>query len=81
MRGKVIMFDYQSRKGIIEDKKKNRYSFHIGEWLSEEKIQIGKEVEFEIPVVNEAINIRYKERNYYLKNLINRFNFIQGKMR
>ena len=65
MKGKVILFNNNTHKGVIEDKYKNRYSFHIGEWLSEQPITIGKEVNFEIPK-EEALNIREdKKRNFF----------------
>ena len=66
MKGKVLLFDYNSRKGIIEDKNQNRYSFHIGEWLSEQPVKVGEEVSFEIPQ-EEALNIQIeKKRNFFI---------------
>jgi hypothetical protein len=79
MIGKILIFDYINRRGIIEDSDKNRYKFHIGEWLSDKEITIGEEVYFEIPIVEEAINIRVKERHCCLQHLIDRFKFIQGE--
>ena len=56
MKGKVLLFDLDTHRGIIEDKNQNRYSFHIGEWLSEQPIVVGEEVSFEIPK-EEAIKV------------------------
>ena len=56
MKGQVLFFDTDSKKGIIVDKYKNQYNFHIGEWLSETQIKEGEKVYFDIPK-NEAVNI------------------------
>ena len=37
MKGKVLFFDTEKNRGVIEDKNKNQYSFHIGEWIGEER--------------------------------------------
>ena len=59
MRGKIIDYNTENRKWVILNVKTNEnYSFHIGEWLSSAKIEIGKEVIFETP--KEAINIKIK---------------------
>jgi len=60
MKGKVLLFDYSCQKGVIVDKNKNHYHFHIGEWLSEEPIEIGKDVVFDMPR-EEAFNVQVKE--------------------
>ena len=60
MRGKVLLFDINTRRGVIEDKNRNRYDFHIREWLSEQPIVVGDEVTFEIPK-EEALNVRVEE--------------------
>jgi len=65
MKGKVLLFDHNSQKGVIVDKKQNQYHFHIGEWLSEESIVVGKEVIFDMPK-EEAFNIQVKKkRNFF----------------
>jgi len=69
MRGKVLLFDYNSHRGVIEDGDQNRYSFHIGEWLSDQPIIIGEEVNFDIPK-EEALNIRVKKRRKFLGSYI-----------
>jgi len=77
MKGKVLFFDTEKNRGVIEDKNKNQYSFHIGEWIGEEPIIVGEEVSFEIPK-EEALNIRvkkslfcsYKKGKVMLKNTI-----------
>jgi hypothetical protein len=65
MRGKILLFDSNSRRGVIEDKNKNKYNFHIGEWLSEQPIIVGEEVNFEIPK-EDALNIRVEKRQKIL---------------
>jgi hypothetical protein len=70
MRGKVILFDHNTHKGVIEDKHKNRYSFHIGEWLSKQPIIVGEEVSFEIPkeeAINIEVNTKQNFLNFFLK--------------
>jgi len=69
MRGKVLLFDYDTHRGIIEDKNKNRYSFHIGEWLSEQPIVVGEEVNFEIPK-EDAINIKANKKLNFFKRFL-----------
>jgi len=64
MKGKVLFFDTDTNRGIIEDKNKNQYSFHIGEWIGDEPIIMGKEVSFDIPK-EEALNIRVKQSLFY----------------
>jgi hypothetical protein len=64
MKGKVLFFDTETNRGIIEDKNKNQYSFHIGEWIDEEPIIVGEEVSFEIPK-EEALNIRVRKSLFY----------------
>ena len=71
MKGKVLLFDLDTHRGIIEDKNQNRYSFHIGEWLSEQPIVVGEEVSFEIPK-EEAINIVVKKRKRKFGNFFNK---------
>lgn len=71
MKGKVLLFDLDTHRGIIEDKNQNRYSFHIGEWLSEQPIVVGEEVSFEIPK-EEAINIVVKKRKKKFGNFFNK---------
>ena len=78
MRGKILLFDYKNRRGIIQDKKGYRYSFHIGEWLSDGEIHIGEEVNFEIPKIEEAINIRVKEKYGCFESLIEKFKMCKG---
>lgn len=67
MRGIVLTYDNDTKRGVIQDTQNNRYDFHIGEWLSEKLIIIGEEVCFEIPK-EEAINIKSSERFSFFKN-------------
>ncbi|KIM03198.1 MAG: hypothetical protein KU29_12545 [Sulfurovum sp. FS06-10] len=65
MKGKVLFYDKKFRRGIIQDKSNNRYSFHIGEWLSDEPVSEGEEVIFELPK-EEAISIqRHETMNFF----------------
>lgn len=66
MRGTVLFFDSDTRRGVITDKYKNLYNFHIGEWLSDEQIEEGKEVYFETPK-NEAVNIFTDKKENFVK--------------
>ncbi|SFV70694.1 hypothetical protein MNB_SV-13-304 [hydrothermal vent metagenome] len=66
MRGRVLIYDNDTKRGVIKDNKNNKYDFHIGEWLSEESIVVGKEVNFEIPR-EDAINIDVKKRRNFVK--------------
>ena len=66
MKGIVLHYDTETRRGVIEDHLQNRYDFHIGEWLSDESVQKGKEVFFETPK-NEAVNIQIKRENILKK--------------
>jgi hypothetical protein len=68
MRGKVLIFNQKTKKGLIKDRNGNLYSFHIGEWLSRSPVKIGKEVYFEIPK-EEAINIRTIKISFFKKKL------------
>ncbi len=79
MKGRVLQFDYKNRRGVVQDQKGYKYNFHIGEWLSDREITIGEEVNFEIPIVEEAINIRAKERFSCFKSLIKKFKSIRGE--
>lgn len=74
MKGTVLSYDSKNRRGIICDSNQNRYSFHIGEWLSEEPIVEGEEVDFEIPK-EEAINIKVKKRRDFFRILIEKGKF------
>ncbi len=64
MKGKVLFFDTDTNRGVIQDKNRNRYTFHIGEWLSSEPIVEGQEVSFDIPQ-EEALNIRARRSLWY----------------
>ena len=81
MKGRVLLFDYKNRRGVIQDQEGYRYSFHIGEWLSDKIITIGEEVDFEIPIVAEAINIRAKKRFGYFESFIEKLKTLKGEKR
>lgn len=66
MKGKVLFYDKKLRRGVIQDKSNNRYSFHIGEWLSDEPISEGEEVIFELPK-EEAISIQRNKTMIFFK--------------
>ncbi|SFV66000.1 hypothetical protein MNB_SV-14-66 [hydrothermal vent metagenome] len=66
MRGRVLIYDNDTKRGVIQDKRNNKYDFHIGEWLSEQPIVVGEEVNFEIPR-EDAINIKVKKSEIFLK--------------
>jgi len=70
MRGEVVFFDGDTKKGIITDKYKNQYNFHIGEWLSEKQIKEGEKVYFDIPK-NEAVNIFINKKENFIKKFLN----------
>ena len=69
MKGTVLLFNDDTRRGIIEDKNQNRYSFHMGEWLSNQQIVVGDKVCFETPK-EEAINITVDKKQKFLNNLL-----------
>jgi|GEM_PF-5563832 len=71
MKGKVLIFNIKTKRGFIQDRKGNLYSFHIGEWLSGTDIKIGKDVYFDIPK-EEAINIR-TVKIFFLKKILQKF--------
>ena len=71
MRGRVLIYDNDTKRGVIQDNKNNEYDFHIGEWLSEQPIFEGKEVSFEIPR-EDAINIRANEKLSFFKSFLGR---------
>ena len=73
MRGRVLIYDDYTKRGIIEDNQNNQYNFHIGEWLSGKPIVVGEEVSFEIPR-EDALNIRVQKRQSFLD-----FFFKRGK--
>lgn len=57
MTGQVIAFDNETNEGWILGKNNKKYSFHIGEWLSECKIVVGQKIYYEIEE-DEARNIQ-----------------------
>ncbi len=69
MKGTILLFDNDTQRGIIEDKQKNRYTFHIGEWLSNQQIVVGNKVYFEIPK-EEAINITVDKKQKIFNSLL-----------
>jgi len=69
MRGRVLIYNNDTKRGVIQDDKDNRYDFHIGEWLSEEPIIVGEVVDFEIPR-EDAINISVNRGKSFLSNFI-----------
>ena len=54
MKGSILIYDNDTKRGVILDSQNNEYDFYIGEWLSEKPIVMGEE----------AINICVKERNH-----------------
>jgi len=56
MVGKVLFFNKETKEGEIEGVDRQRYYFHIGEWLSYSSIEIGQQVYYQI-VDNEARDI------------------------
>jgi len=58
MKGSILIYDNDTKRGVILDSQNNEYDFHIGEWLSEKPIVMSKE----------AIDICIKERNDVVKS-------------
>ena len=60
MLGKVINFDNETNEGHVFGVDKMIYDFHIGEWLSCRRVEIGEKVIFDIKE-DEARNIVVEE--------------------
>ena len=80
MKGSILIYDNDTKRGVILDSQNNEYDFYIGEWLSEKPIVMGEEVSFEIPR-EEAININTSDKlNFFKKFFWKRgksfFNFV-----
>jgi len=56
MIGTILSFDKDTKEGEILGVDNNQYYFHIGEWLSNEGVQKGKKVCYDI-IEGEAQNI------------------------
>ena len=76
MKGKVTFFDKSTNRGIITDNQKREYSFHLGEWLSDEQIEEGKQVSFNIPS-NEAIDIYTNKKNIFIDRFQSLFKLLK----
>jgi len=75
MFGHVVQYSTESNVGEILGENKKRYSFHLGEWLSDSLIKIGQKVFYEV-VEDEARNIELDEEKVlcfeiHLHHLIN----------
>ena len=79
MKGEVSFFNRDTNRGIITDKNKKQYSFHLGEWLSEERIEKGKQVSFKIPS-NEAIDIYTNKKNIFIDKFQSLFKLLKEKL-
>jgi cold shock CspA family protein len=79
MKGEVLLFDKNTNRGIITDKNQNKYYFHLGEWLSDEKIEKGEKVSFNIPH-NEAIDIYINKKKTFINRLKSLFKLQKEKL-
>ena len=67
MLGEVISFDTNTNQGKILGEDEQSYDFHIGEWLSSRRINIGQKVVYDVEE-DEARNIELDEESVlYLK--------------
>lgn len=67
MLGKIITFNKETNEGKILGENQEAYDFHIGEWLSNGKIDVGQKVYYDVEE-DEARNIELDiERVLYVE--------------
>lgn len=67
MLGKIVTFNKETNEGKILGEDQEAYDFHIGEWLSNENINVGQAVYYEVEE-DEARNIELDvERVLYVE--------------